>query len=756
MNLQDLKRILISFADNAADVEINKGKISAFIRGEFLEALVIEKDSELYIVEDNVERKAIQWIALRLAQLEQLSDRIREYIASLKDFVTPSGKLLEDIDTDPSEIEKDISDTCGAIQKILNKKIPGTTGVTYLTSDAGEGKTTIINQVSILQANLFKKKETTWLLVPIPLGGRPFLRFDDIVIASLVNRLRFRAFYYESFIELVKLGLIVPAFDGFEEMLVESSSGEALSATGHLMAKLGSSGNVLIAARKAYFDYINFSSQAKLFDTIGANSVAFSQLTINRWDKSKFIEYTNIRNIRDGEEIYQFVSKKLGDNHHPLLTRPVLVSRLLEVVSSTQDIERLSETLENPSQYFFNFVEAIIIREAETKWIDVSGEPYKPLLTTQQHHELLTIIAEEMWLNSTDSLSLDVIDLLCDLYNESKAFPPKISSQIKDRIKQHALLTISDQNPGHLKFDHEEFMFFYVGLALYRSIQFKKSSDFKYILRKGTVHKQIIDSFITSASKGSVSTDSIVDILNTTQINESPTSFVKENCGTLILKILSIFQHEGKKLENYSFPSGWLSNANLQNLVIINSNFQATGTDSGVVENCIFQNCTFAGIEISNDKPSITKSILRDCEVLFVRDSHSDLSFYDPKNIESALKKAGFDVTSTKTFLTKDIQQLEPDKDLEIVERALRRFIRGSHINDNVFRIRLGNSATYFLETLLPILLKEQILIEIDWVGGGQKRRFKLGIPFEKISEALQNARGSFAYFLDLIKNTRA
>ena len=81
------------------------------------------------------------------------------------------------------------------------------------------------------------------------------MRFDDVIIGALVNRLRFPMLYYEAFIELVKMGAVVPALDGFEEMFVEGSAGDAISALGNLVNTLQSSGTVLIAARKAYFEY---------------------------------------------------------------------------------------------------------------------------------------------------------------------------------------------------------------------------------------------------------------------------------------------------------------------------------------------------------------------------------------------------------------------------------------------------------------------------------------------------------------------
>ncbi|MBK7374300.1 MAG: hypothetical protein IPJ02_01615 [Chitinophagaceae bacterium] len=427
---------------------------------------VEEKDGELYVIENDTSQKAIHWIANRLANLHQLADRILEYTPRVKNFVQPSGLLLDDTEIDPTETESFVEKASNKLSEKLNVKSPGSSSVIYLTSDAGEGKTTLINELACQQALAYKAKTTSWLLIPIPLGGRPFLRFDDIVIASLVNRLRFRLFYYDSFMELVKLGMIVPAFDGFEEMFMESSTGEALSATGNLMNKLSSSGAILIAARKAYFDYKSFSSQAKLFDTIGSNAVTFSRLSINRWDKQRFIEYAELRNIQNAEGIYEFIVRKLGNPEHPLLTRPVLVNQLLDVAQASNDLNLIGNSLEDTTQYFPKFINAIIEREAETKWIDRSGEPSKPLLTIEQHYEILSVIAEEMWLNNTDSLQEPILDLISDIFCESQKITPLLGRQIKERLKQHALVIKSETNNGQFRFDHDEFREFFWDILL--------------------------------------------------------------------------------------------------------------------------------------------------------------------------------------------------------------------------------------------------------------------------------------------------
>ena len=746
MNLDDFKRILISFADNANDIVIDRDKVTGIIRGEVIEVQLVDDDGEIFINEGGELTKARIWISKRLAQLEQLADRIREYSTPVRDFINPTGSLLDDIDNDPTEIEQPTNNVTETLREKLGKKIPGTTRVVYLTSDAGEGKTTIITNLAVTQAELFKKKKTDWLLLPIPLGGRPFLRFDDIVIASLVNRLRFRLFYYESFIELVRLGLIVPAFDGFEEMFMVSSSGEALSATSQLITKLKSSGNVLIAARQAYFDYKGFGAQAKLFDTISMDSVAFAKVAINRWNKDQFEEYAISRNIEDGEEIYNIVSAQLGADH-PLITRPVLVNKLLSVVETTGNIDNISEALKNSTEYFPNFVDAIIAREADTKWIDTSGEN-KPLLTIKQHYELLSAVAEEMWLNNTDSLALNIIDLLADLYSESNGLSIQISRQVKERLKQHALL-VKAEGLGQLKFDHEEFQEFFLGISFYNALKNNKTQEFKNLLRKGLIFGQTIEVLATYCRREKdISIKRLAEVFTLIQINENSTSYIKENCGNIILRALSTKDCSGIILENYSFPVDSLKGIAIKNLVIRNSYFQTSALFGTEINHCRFENCTFDNLEIDSYNTVITGGIINDCNIMAVQNSSKEIDYYDPFNIEKELIHIGFEFKRYGSLLEELPKQTDIDDDLALVQKALRRFIRGNQINDDVFRIKLGKDAEYFIDDILPLLINNKILAEVEYQGSGKKRRFKLIAPFEKINTAFKMSDGSFETFI--------
>jgi Pentapeptide repeats (9 copies) len=758
MNLEEFKNILFSFADNIEDVDFTKkGEFIAIIRGETITAKIELQDGELYINEDGKIDKSLYWIANRVANLYQLADRILDYTPNTKHFISPNGNLLDDLEYNPSETETPIESVTDTLVDKLAIKTPGTSNVIYLTSDAGEGKTTLINEIARKQAVNFKNKKSSWLLIPIPLGGRPFLRFDDIVIASLVNRLRFRLFYYDSFIEMTKLGLLVPAFDGFEEMFMESSTGEALSATGNLMSKLNSSGSVLIASRKAYFDYKSFSSQAKLFDTIGSNSVSFSRISINRWDKDRFLLYAIDRGIPNSEEIYDFVEKKLGKLDHPLLTRPVLIKQLLDVISSSKDLELIGNSLEKTVDYFPKFVDAIIKREAETKWIDTSGEPYKPLISIEQHYDLLALIAEEMWLNNTDSLQENVLDLISDIYCSSKYFNASLSRQIKERLKQHALIIKSEQPQSGYKFDHDEFKEFFLGVAFINKVKSRQILEIKNLLRKGIFYNQTTETIISFLKRDKKTIPDSLKLLSEAQIGEGPTSFIKENNGGLIIRLISHEDLEYNVIENCIFPSSSLYGVHLKNTTFKNSYFQTTSLENSKIYNCSFENCVFDRIEYYENMAALKNIEFKDCQIICIQSLSRDSAFYDPYNIKVELSKLGIDVISaTEESEAKANKKVEIDEDINLIEKAFRRFLRSTQVTDNVFRIRLGTKAEYFLKDIVPKLKNVGVLREVEYKGSstGAKQQFKLAVPFEKINYALSKCEGKFENFLTLVKTS--
>lgn len=753
MQFGEFKRIVTCFADRIDDVDTSHGELLVQVREETITAKLHQRADGLLVEENGDLMPAVAWIVRRLARVPLLANRIASYVTPPAHFVAPAGRLLKQPDEEPSGSDAERPNAAEALAETLGLRPAGMTSVLYLTSDAGEGKTSLINEVAVRQAEAYKAKRTDWLLVPVPLGGRTFLRFDDVVVSALVNRLRFQLLYYDAFIELVRLGVLVPAFDGFEEMIVESSSGEALSALGGLVGKLRSAGTLLVAARKAYFDYPNFGSQARLFDTIGSDGdVAFGRLSLTRWDRRTFTRYASERCVASPEELFKAVSARLGQDH-PILTRAVLVRRLIDVATEENDLAALLERIgEDERNYFHDFVESIVEREAQYKWTDTSGGSSGALLTTDEHHELLAMLAQEMWLGSTDELGTDVLALVVEMFCEVRRKSPAVARQMQERIKQHSLLQVSRLGRTTLAFDHEHFRIFYLGQALGRALLSEEDGSVRGIMDRASLPASAIAEAAGYLRREETDTRTTVALLQSTADSVLTASFVKENCGLLTLALLD--GGEGPhEIRNMSFPAGALRERRLKGLRVVESYFHATSLADTALSGCRFVGCQFERFELDGTEQILRSGLEEDCEIGSVvqigGEDGDQISWFDPGRIRQCLIGAGFEVGSDAELSGGGRPEPETSEDLVLTQRFLRAFLRSTAVNEATLRRRLGVRANYFFKELLPKLERVGVVRDVPYQGKGSQRRLRLMSRMTQIEEAMSGAEGRFDRFVE-------
>ena len=124
------------------------------VRDEVVEATLSQSPTGVTVPENGDRLTAESWVVRRLARLPQLAERICSHDESPEHFIVPSGRRLghgefasdaadsPGAETGPGERKTDV---VAAMAEALGTKIPGTTSVWYLTSDAGEGKTPTMN-----------------------------------------------------------------------------------------------------------------------------------------------------------------------------------------------------------------------------------------------------------------------------------------------------------------------------------------------------------------------------------------------------------------------------------------------------------------------------------------------------------------------------------------------------------------------------------------------------------------------------------
>lgn len=754
MQINDFKSIVTAFADPGTELLFDKAQIVISVNGDLISGHLSARSGDVYIDEGSGAEPASKWILTRLARLPLLATRLREIIPPTEYFVSPAASLLPTLENGPQENAVTTDDALATTLKTISERSPLEATVLYVTSDAGEGKTSLINQLARTQAELFTSGKADWLVVPIPLGGRHFLRFDDITVGVLQNRYRFPFLYYNSFLALVKMGVIVPAFDGFEEMFVEGSSGEALSAMGILVGSLDSQGAVMVAARKAYFEFENLRTQERLFDTIRTFSVGFGKLELKRWEKPQFIAYCNKRGVEDPEALYTRVSERLTKNH-ALLTRAVLVKRLVDVATKSSSLDELLEKLSKSGADFFAvFVRGLIEREANEKWIDRSGEREvgTPLMNVDEHCDLLSQVAVAMWEARVDYLKRDYLEFVADYFSESAGKNAFQAQQIRERIRGHAMLVPSPNAPNAVEFDHDEFRLFFLGEGIasqLKPLNDRAKADVFGAFRRGVLPRQAQHALVRAITRGSdANRIDVIRLLATVSGMDAQASYTHENCGDIIIRLLNGVDGSDVAIYSLTFGTDALRDKKIRDVRFEDCYFSETSMELTELSGCSFKDTRFAQLRIY-DSTSISNLKFANCTVdaLAFIDGHRE--FWDPAEIRRQLENRGvtYDEPAAPSIGAAILGQSSPE--IDELEKVFRYFMRSTHISESVMLMKLGARGQGFIDRTLPTLVRHQVMVQIDNRGGGVQRRYRLGVPLQKLNAAVGVARGSFNRFLE-------
>lgn len=739
------KRILTTFADTPAHLNLAKGELMVQLRDDVISANLRRHEGNLIVTDGGVEYSPQRWVVERVAKLPMLADRILSYVDDEPYFVDSTGRLIDELERAVTDAETPVGSALNSVVEQVSLDRVGTALVCYLTSDAGEGKTTIINKIARQQAQRYKEKASSFLVVPIALGGRPFLRFDDVVAGALLNRFRFPLFF-DSFIELVRMRLIVPALDGFEEMFVEGAAGDAASALGNLMSALESAGSVIVAARQAYFDYKSLDTQARLYDALRGQSVSFSCVRVNRWAREQFIDFAKKKGINDPHKVYDLLTNALSIEH-PLLTRAVLVKHLVSLIQELGTEAVVDQLDRGTTDHFGQLVHPILAREA-LKWVDTSGEPYRPLLSEPEHVALLEGVALEMWASETSALPVDVLEWTAELFCESNKKGAAVTRQVNERIKQHALLINSTgSSRAAYQFDHEEFFHYFLGRAVASLLASGDASEVKKITRRTLLPQLVVEVAGATLNAAPSELSTVIARLGAICKSEQGASFVRENVGAILIRSIDGNAYEKPAIERAMFPQHSFRSRRVDNVKFVECEFAETEVDEKSLTNVVFEKCRFELLDITAPEALVHAKLIQ-CDVRALVPVGSTIATYDPSRIKALLKHyGGLHETDTESG-----SQIDLDEPLKYTERVIRKFVRASEVNESIMRLAAGPFANQFVRDVLPRLEKQGIFERVRYGGGGQQGRYRLTPHLQKVSDALKKSEGSFDRFLELLE----
>jgi hypothetical protein len=184
----------------------------------------------------------------------------------------------------------------------------------------------------------------------------------------------------------------------------------------------------------------------------------------------------------------------------------------------------------------------------------------------------------------------------------------------------------------------------------------------------------------------------------------------------------------------------------LRGLTFASCYFQSTSLENAQLREVRFTRCQFDGLELGRNT-QVRACAIDHCEVAAISPPEGDVRFFDPESIHRSLSEAGFEFVE-QTAEREARPLAEPDEETEVTQRAIRLFLRANHINQDVFKLRLGTKTNVFMDEVLPQLLRVGVVEETRYAGSGKGRRFRLAKPMQQIDAAMRSARGSFESFL--------
>lgn len=730
-NLEDIRDDLAAFADDDSDVIVERDGSVLFIRNGVVVTCSIRQKQGALFVEQDGDTVPYRRYLMRLARLELLAERILAKRPAVPNFIDGPAIL------DRLSMEPDSGRAVALLAKECAEQSPFATSVIFLTADAGHGKTALLRQYQHVVASDFLEGKSAFLFWHVDLQGRQLLRLSEALMGDLGD-LRVPGLWMPAIIRLMRMGALVLAIDGFDELAAEQGGPDALGALAVLVQEMQDQGVLVAASRRTFFDTDDYLTRSKMFGRNVSRECRFHQLRLSNWTRNEVIKYLveaeeEGRRFSEASQIYEDLLDALGgDSDHPMATRPFLVTHLAKAllryeVTPAELITSGNQRLEELAP----IVAAFIKREVEQKWkTRDTGEPY---LTAEQHLQLLASVAEEMWLGGTERLRLDVIEEVARVLLEGWGLGPERQRQVLDMIRMHVLLTVpagSSPDYQYRAFDHPEFLHYFTAMALVERLEKLEPGKRHDALRRFLAVQQLSDSAaryaVSVLSDRGVEREVVLDALQDLLASERRPTFIHPNAGTLSAFLLNgmdskrrrvfkgdaIFSSlvlEGTTLANIEFNGSTFVNAsfcdvNWFDVRFVECEFNEPVFDANAqYEEVVFDSCTFSGIRIVSDQEERRE--------------------YSPLRIQAQLAALGTKMLEGQQVLLPPTPQVDEER-RRIVHRVLRAFRRSTSLSEGDIDIRMHSDKDRLLKEIIPMMLRHRVVQELEpWRGSGPVQR---------------------------------
>lgn len=756
MNFKNLVSDIKSFADDDADVIVeNNGDILYSRNGEDYYINVREdlNTGQLIINLDGKTMGYRQFLSKELARLDIFAAKIIEKRGIIEPYIDAQGKIFSNSKT--GNTNKSLK----LLQSEADDFLLFGTKLTFITADAGHGKTALLKEYQREQAQRYLKGESNYIFWHVDLQGRELVRLNEAIMYDL-GELRLSGIYYSSILTLIKRKFIILAIDGFDELAAEIGGSVALGALSSLVYQMDNNGTIFAASRRTFFDTQDYVKRTKILQGKISSECEFHEIKLQNWspiEAKELISYS----YDNADEFYNSLLRELKEEQHPILTRPFLLTKAVEAMSMLEITpEKFIGNSSNSLEGISAIVNAFTEREVN-KWKLTDNDTGEPYLSFEQHLQLLSDISQEMWGIKSEKISIEEIELITTLLCEEWRVNAKIKPRIINMVKSHALLIpVSDSQPHLRKFEHIEFKHYFLSNYLLQAIidlsnskNTSKYSAFKKFLYVAQLPDSVAYYTFDKLNKSSINVPNILTAFKQIILEEWKPTYLQSNIGTLIPYLLNNYTPTKTLLFDgkVNYLSIIFESKHINNICISNGNFINISFRNTHFRNVIFNKCTFNDIKFHIDsKNSFKELVFKDCtinSVLFIKEGNIVDSAYAPNRIEKYIISQN--ITIKKEEKEEEVINYEQDTYFKkVLSRFLNRYNNitiqyEKNIEEDGF---YSKDRSLILEEVIPMLSEYNIIEkrETKTTKKSNSVAWVICYPLEEIFSADNNQENEF------------
>lgn len=739
---EDIKNDILAFADDDSDVLFEPNGDIVFYKNGGLQTCKITTNLEGNQV-INYQDETFSYrtfIAKKLANLELFARKIIEKRKRIEKFVDGQSTLRSIHNETPNTALTLLANECNNFLEFGSK-------ISFVTADAGLGKSALLKQYQYLQAERYCENESHYIFWHIDLQGRDLVRLPEVIMYEL-GELRLSGLYYSSIINLVKNKHIILAIDGFDELAAEIGGMKAVSSFANFINEMQGQGTLIAASRRTFFDTHDYLKRTSHFKSNVPHDIIFNELKLKEWRKEEAIAYFNNYNFDNSEETYNSIVAELHDENHPILTRPFLLTKLATAIEGDQNLVSSFFSKTSSDQGVSKIVEAFTEREVN-KWTLNDSTTGKPYLNFDQHIEFLSQIACAMWEGKRDYVTIEEIEyytaLLLDDWNIDETIKPMVMRM----VKSHAfLIPVNDSKFEDRKFDHEEFKNYFLARYLAKLIdaEVKDKKSNHYTLGKFLYLDQLPDSVgmycFNYVKDLTTHIHTIIQVFKCLVDKEYKPTYIQMNIGTLFPFIIDKISFEEPITfdSKVTYTSLVFENKNLKNIIFENGTFINISFRDTCLESVSFVNCSFNEVKIETTSANSFNNVsLKNSQVsaiALLEDGDIKEVAYSPERVVELLIQKGINIQGeqleSETALPKEKSEFK-----KLLNRFLLRFNKMTiqYEQSIIEEKQFGKNSNIVTEQIIPFAAKYNIIQQVEnkHVKQTHAKAWQLLIPLEEL-----------------------